>query len=116
MNMKKFLRTQILFPQYLGLAPYFWLIFMLPAFSVITDIQGMAKYFWLAVIVVYIKIYRDSFMTAKHFSLRVSIQLVIDMTFAFVFNYIFLFVFTSFLIGSFPVSKKCSSAYYGHFI
>lgn len=106
MKMKKFLRTHVLFPQYLGFAPYFWLIFMLPAFSVITDIQGMAKYFWLAVIVVYIKIYRDSFMTAKHFSLRVGIQLVIDMIFAFVFNYIFLFVFTSFLIGSFPVSKK----------
>ncbi len=106
MKMKKFLRTHVLFPQYLGFAPYFWLIFMLPAFSVITDIQGMAKYFWLAVIVVYIKIYRDSFMTAKHFSLRVGIQLVIDMIFAFVFNYIFLFVFTSFLIGSFPVSKR----------
>lgn len=104
--MKKFLRTHVLFPQYLGFAPYFWLIFMLPAVSVITNIQGITRYFWLAVILVYVKIYRDSFMTAQHFSLRVGIQLVIDMIFAFVFNYIFLFVFTSFLIGSFPVSKK----------
>lgn len=104
--MKKFLRTHVLFPEYLGFAPYFWLIFMLPAVSVITNIQGITRYFWLAVILVYVKIYRDSFMTAQHFSLRVGIQLVIDMIFAFVFNYIFLFVFTSFLIGSFPVSKR----------
>jgi len=106
MKMKKFLRTHVLFPQYLGFAPYFWLIFMLLAVSVITNIQGITRYFWLAVILVYVKIYRDSFMTAQHFSLRVGIQLVIDMIFAFVFNYIFLFVFTSFLIGSFPVSKR----------
>lgn len=104
--MKKFLRAHILFPEYLGFAPYFWVLFILPVLSLTSAIEGVSKYFWTGIIILYVKVYRDSFMTTKNFDLRIVIQLVIDMIFAVVFNYIFLFVFTSFLIGSFPLENK----------
>lgn len=103
--MKKFLRTHLLFPEYLGLAPYFWLLFLLPVFSLIGELTGSERYFWYGLLFFYTKVYRDSFMTAKNFCLRVVVQLVIDLIFVWRFNYIYLFIFTSFLIGSFPLAK-----------
>jgi len=44
--MKKFLRAHILFPEYLGFAPYFWVLFILPVLSLTSAIEGVSKYFW----------------------------------------------------------------------
>ena len=40
-SMKKFLRAHILFPEYLGFAPYFWVLFILPVLSLTSAIEGV---------------------------------------------------------------------------
>lgn len=103
--MKKFLQTHVLFPKHLGFAPYFWLIFILPVFSVVAEVSGGIKYFWFGMVIFYIKLYRDTFRNDDRLGILLALQLVLDMVIAVSFDYIFLFIFTSFLIGSIPMGK-----------
>lgn len=100
--MKNFYQQHLSFPARLGIAPYYWLVWMVPAF-VVTNAGGFNYQMMISnlILLLFIKIYRDSFWLKKPYvTWNIYVQLIICFYFAIAYSYLYLFIFPSFLIGA----------------
>lgn len=98
--MRDFLDSKILFPKQLGFAPYFWLLWFLPAIVYVLQFPNYLKWTLLLTLLVFLKIYRDSFfLINKKFDYNVLAQLILCIIFGSIAKYPFLFIYTGYIIG-----------------
>lgn len=98
--MKNLLEKQILFPKAMGLAPYFWLLWYIPAISLVMTFPLYLRSFLFLILLAFLKIYRDSFfLTSKKFSYNILFQLLLATVFAVITKYPFLYIYTGYVIG-----------------
>lgn len=111
-----FLEKHVLFPKRFGIAPYFWLIFLVPTIIQVLLIQSITKWLLLALLFLFLKAYRDGYEVTRYLTLTISLQLLIASLFGVGLQNGYLFIFTAWEIGSLPVSKiifrKYLSMYY----
>lgn len=105
--MRDFLNSKILFPKQLGFAPYFWLLWFLPAIVYVLQFSNYLKWTLLFTLLVFLKIYRDSFfLINKKFDYNVLAQLVLCIIFGSIAKYPFLFIYTGYIIGEHYFNNK----------
>lgn len=54
-------KKHVLFPSYVGLAPYFWLLWLFPAVSVLLTLPTIMRNITLILLIIFVKVYRDCF-------------------------------------------------------
>ena len=105
--MKKFLKKHVLFPSYVGLAPYFWLLWLFPAVSVLLTLPTIMRNMTLILLIIFVKVYRDCFLARdKGVVINIFCQLILAATFSFFARYPFLYIYTGFIIGTFSINMK----------
>lgn len=100
--MKNFYQQHFSFPARLGIAPYYWLVWIAPAF-VVTNAGGFNYQMVISnlILLLFIKIYRDSFWLKKPYvTWNIYVQLIICFYFSIAYSYLYLFIFPAFLIGA----------------
>lgn len=105
--MKKFLKKHVLFPSYVGLAPYFWLLWLFPAVSVLLTLPTIMRNITLILLIIFVKVYRDYFLARdKGVVINIFCQLILAATLSFFARYPFLYIYTGFIIGTFSINMK----------
>ena len=102
--MRNFYQQHFSFPSRLGYAPYYWLIWIIPAF-IVTNSVGSNLQILInnLLLIAYLKIYRDSFwLKMPYVAWNIYLQLIICFYLAFTCSYLYLFIFPAFLVGSLP--------------
>ena len=96
--MKKFLKKHVLFPSYVGLAPYFWLLWLFPAVSVLLTLPTIMRNITLILLIIFVKVYRDCFLARdKGVVINIFCQLILAATFSLQDIHFYIFIRASLL-------------------
>ncbi|GAB6092704.1 sensor histidine kinase [Furfurilactobacillus curtus] len=105
------LRTYILFPKRFGIYPYFWLIFLAYPLAIAINEHGVRRPFTLVLLLAFLVCYRNGYEVTKRLPWAILGQLVISIYFGVVAQYLWLFVFTAWQVGSLPLAKGTRRPY-----
>lgn len=110
-----FFEKHVLFPKRFGIAPYFWLAFMIPTIWQVLMLSDWRK--WLAFLLMglFLKAYRDGYEVSRYLTLHILLQLVIAAVFGVFLQNGYLFIFTAWEIGSLPLHKNKFKSYLGSY-
>ncbi|WP_129045616.1 sensor histidine kinase [Companilactobacillus metriopterae] len=104
--MKSFLQKYVLFPKRLGLAPYFWLVWLIFMVANLIPFDTLSKKIQIVLIFVFLVIYRNTFADRKNFLPYVITQIILGFIFTALFRNPYIFVYCAWVIGSFRISEQ----------
>ncbi|WP_421016499.1 sensor histidine kinase [Furfurilactobacillus cerevisiae] len=114
-----FLRRYILFPSRFGFYPYFWLIFLSYPIAIGFAETGIRRVLTLFFLAIFFLCYRNSYEITKLLPWSIAGQLIVCVYMMLVENYMALFIFIAWVVGSLPFTKRVRwrylTAYYGTF-
>lgn len=106
-----FLKKHVLFPQRFGIAPYFWLVFLVPVVLSLLPLDSWDNWLFLLLLLVFLKAYRDGYEVQRTLTIDIWVQLFIACLFGIFQDTGYLFIFTAWEIGSLPVTRKIFRQY-----
>ncbi|MBE8848249.1 sensor histidine kinase [Enterococcus durans] len=106
-----FLEKHVLFPKRFGIAPYFWLVFLIPTIIQILPLDSAIQWLFMLMVVIFSKAYRDGYEVTRKLSLDIIVQLLIACFFSIVLQNGTLFIFTAWELGSLPVKRTVFHKY-----
>ncbi|EMF0285386.1 sensor histidine kinase [Enterococcus hirae] len=101
-----FFEKHIFFPKRFGIAPYFWLVFLIPTIYSLFPLTSWFDWLFILLLVIFLKAYRDGYEVHKFLTGDVFLQLLIACLFGIFQKNGYLFIFVAWEIGSLPVTKR----------
>ena len=101
-----FFEKHIFFPKRFGIAPYFWLVFLIPTIYSLFPLNSWFDWLFILLLVIFLKAYRDGYEVHKFLTWDVFLQLLIACLFGIFQKNGYLFIFVAWEIGSLPVTKR----------
>lgn len=72
-----FFEKHIFFPKRFGIAPYFWLVFLIPTIYSLFPLTSWFDWLFILLLVIFLKAYRDGYEVHKFLTGDVFLQLLI---------------------------------------